>query len=87
MVNFPVPTDIEVSDIRTRLKAIIVEQLGIEAHRVVDSASFSEDLDADSLEVVQIVMEIEEEFDLVVPDVDADRILTVGDAIRFIQQS
>nr|WP_236775790.1 acyl carrier protein [Agrobacterium tumefaciens] len=85
MVSFSVPTDTAISEIRNRVIKIIGEQLGIADDKIVDTANFSEDLNADSLEVVQIVMEIEEEFDIEIPDAAADSLSTVGDAIRFIQ--
>ncbi|HEV7434654.1 MAG TPA: acyl carrier protein [Pseudorhizobium sp.] len=71
-------------DIGDRVKQIIVEQLGLKLEQVVESASLAEDLGADSLEVVQIVMEIEEAFDIEVPDDLAETIVTVGDAIEFV---
>ena len=85
MVSFSVPTDTAVSEIRNRVTKIIGEQLGIADDKIVDTADFSEDLNADSLEVVQIVMKIEEEFGIEIPDAAADGLSTVGDAIRFIQ--
>lgn len=78
-------TDPVRADIKRRLNTIIVAQLGVEIEKVVETASFAEDLNADSLEIVQIVMEIEDEFDLEFSDVDAESILTVGDAVKFIQ--
>ncbi len=82
-----VPNQIEPADydVAARVTQIIVEQLGVDADKVTNEASFSDDLNADSLEVVQIVMEIEEAFDLEIPDKAADKIITVGDAIRFIE--
>jgi acyl carrier protein len=75
------------SDTADRVREIIMEQLGLEAGKVVDSASFADDLDADSLEVVQIVMEIEEAFGIEIGDDAADTILTVGDAVDFVLNS
>ncbi len=69
-----------------RIKKIIADQLGADPAAVVEEASFVDDLGADSLEVVQVVMEIEEAFDIEIPDSAANTILTVGDAIRFIEQ-
>ena len=82
-----VPNQIEPAnyDVAALVTQIIVEQLGVDADKVTNEASFSDDLNADSLEVVQIVMEIEEAFDLEIPDKAADKIITVGDAIRFIE--
>lgn len=69
-----------------KIKAIIVEQLGVEESEVTTEASFIEDLGADSLDIVELVMALEEEFDLVIPDEDAEKIRTVGDAIKYIQE-
>jgi acyl carrier protein len=75
------------STIADRIKKIIVDQLGTDPAAVVDDANFVDDLGADSLEVVQVVMEIEEEFGVEIPDSAANTILTVGDAIRFIEKN
>jgi acyl carrier protein len=64
-----------------------VDQLGADPANVVDNANFADDLGADSLETVQIVMEIEEEFGVEIPDSAASTILTVGDAIRFVEKN
>jgi acyl carrier protein len=72
------------TEIATRVKQIITEQLGLTPEQVVEGADLVADLGADSLEVVQIVMEIEEAFDIEVPDDAADSIVTVGDAIKFV---
>jgi acyl carrier protein len=77
----------QASDVAERIRKIIIEQLGVEADKVVDGASFADDLNADSLEVVQIVMEIEEEFGIEIRDDAADTILTVGDAINFVESA
>lgn len=68
-----------------RVKSIIVEQLGVAAEEVNESASFIEDLGADSLDIVELVMALEEEYDIEISDEDAEKILTVGDAIKYIQ--
>lgn len=68
-----------------RVKEIIVEQLGVDAEKVKPEAAFIEDLGADSLDTVELVMALEEEFDLEIPDEDAEKIKTVGDAIQYIQ--
>lgn len=73
-------------DIAERVRKIIVDQLGVEADEVTESASFVDDLGADSLDVVELVMAFEEEFDLEIPDEDAEKITTVGDAIRYIKE-
>jgi acyl carrier protein len=72
------------ADVADRVKEIIIEQLGVEASRVVDEASIVDDLGADSLEVAQIVMLIEEEFGIDFPDEAAEGLATVGDAIYFV---
>ncbi len=68
-----------------RVKSIIVEQLGVAAEEVQESASFIEDLGADSLDIVELVMALEEEYDIEISDEDAEKILTVGDAVKYIQ--
>ena len=74
------------SDIAERVKKIVVEHLGVEAEKVTDAASFIDDLGADSLDTVELVMAFEEEFGLEIPDEDAEKITTVGDAIRYIKE-
>ena len=73
------------SDISERVKKIVVEHLGVEADKVTENASFIDDLGADSLDTVELVMELEDEFDLSIPDEEAEKIKTVGDAIKFIE--
>jgi acyl carrier protein len=70
-----------------KVKEIIVEQLGVEEDDVTPSAKFIEDLGADSLDTVELVMAFEEEFDLEIPDEDAEKIATVGDAISYIKEN
>ena len=67
-----------------KVKSIIVEQLGVEADEVTGEASFTDDLGADSLDIVELVMAFEEEFDLEIPDEDAEKIARVNDAITYI---
>ena len=67
-----------------RVKDIIVKQLGVKPEEVVETASFTDDLGADSLDLVEVVMALEEEFDAQIPDEAAEKIKTVGDAISFI---
>ncbi len=68
-----------------RVKEIIAEQLGVDGDQVTDNASFTDDLGADSLDTVELVMALEEEFDLEIPDEDAEKIVTVSDAIKYLQ--
>ena len=75
------------SDIADRVKKIVVEHLGVEEAKVTDSASFIDDLGADSLDTVELVMAFEEEFGCEIPDDSAEKILTVKDAIGFIEGS
>lgn len=77
--------DIKMSDIADRVKKIVVEHLGVDADKVVESASFIDDLGADSLDTVELVMAFEEEFSVEIPDDAAEKIQTVGDAVSFIQ--
>ena len=67
-----------------RVRAIIAEQLGVKLEEVTDGASFIEDLGADSLDTVELVMALEEEFGIEIPDEDAEKMVTVGDAIKYI---
>lgn len=73
-------------DTAERVKKIIVDQLGVEEDEVTDEASFVDDLGADSLDVVELVMAFEEEFDIEIPDEDAEKIATVQDAIQYIRE-
>ena len=75
------------SDISSRVKAITVDKLGVDENEVVDGASFTNDLGADSLDTVELIMEFEKEFDIQIPDDQAENISTVGQAIKFIEQS
>ena len=75
------------SDIADRVKKIVVEHLGVEESKVTDSASFIDDLGADSLDTVELVMAFEEEFGCEIPDDAAEKILTVNNAIGFIEGS
>ena len=74
------------ADIETRVKDIIINELGVEAEKVTPEASFVEDLGADSLDTVELVMAFEEEFGIEIPDEDAEKMQTVGDAIEYIKQ-
>ena len=73
--------------IEEKVKDIIVEQLGVNPEQVTPTASFIEDLGADSLDIVEFVMELEEEFDIQIPDDQAEKIKTVGEAIDFIEKA
>ena len=73
------------SEIGERVKKIVVEHLGVEPEKVVDAASFIDDLGADSLDVVEIVMSCEERFAIEIPNRVATRLATVGDTVRFIE--
>jgi acyl carrier protein len=75
------------SDIGERVKKIVVEHLGVEPDKVTDNASFIDDLGADSLDTVELVMAFEEEFGCEIPDDAAETILTVGDAIKFLEKN
>ena len=74
------------SDVLERVKKIVVEHLDVEADKVTDKASFIDDLGADSLDNVELVMAFEEEFDIEIPDDAAETIQTVGDAVKFISE-
>ena len=73
------------ANIEETVKKIVAEQLGVDLEKVVPEASFIEDLGADSLDTVELVMALEEEFDQEIPDEDAEKIRTVGDAINYIK--
>ena len=75
------------SDVADRVKKIVVEHLGVEEDKVVENASFIDDLGADSLDTVELVMAFEEEFGIEIPDDAAETILSVGDAINFIDSA
>lgn len=72
-------------EILDKVKAVVVDQLNVEDEEVVDDASFIDDLGADSLGIVELVMALEEEFGVSIPDEDAESIKTVGDAVSYIQ--
>ena len=74
------------SDIADKVKKIVVEHLGVEESKVTPEASFIDDLGADSLDTVELVMEFEEEVDITIPDEEAEKIQTVGQAIDYIEQ-
>jgi len=75
------------SDTAERVKKIVVEHLNVDADKVVEAASFIEDLGADSLDTVELVMAFEEEFGIEIPDDAAESIVTVGDAVKYIDKA
>jgi len=75
------------SDIASRVKAIIVEKLGVDEGEVTPEASFTNDLGADSLDTVELIMEFEKEFSVAIPDEEAETISTVGQAIAFLESN
>jgi len=70
-----------------KVKEIVVEQLGVDEQEVTEKASFVDDLGADSLDIVELIMALEEEFDMEIPDEDAEKIATVGDAVKYIKEN
>ena len=74
------------SDTADRVKKIVVEHLGVEAEKVTDNGSFIDDLGADSLDTVELVMAFEDEFGVEVPDEDAEKLLTVSDVVKYIEE-
>ncbi|MDX1285593.1 MAG: acyl carrier protein [Draconibacterium sp.] len=73
------------SDVAAKVKAIIVDKLGVDESEVTNEASFTNDLGADSLDTVELIMEFEKEFDLAIPDDEAEKISTVGEAVSHIE--
>ena len=74
------------NNLEERLRKIIAEQLGVEESKVEPDASFADDLQADSLDLVELIMSIEEEFGVEIPDEDAEKIATVGDALSYLNE-
>jgi len=74
------------SEVAQRVKSIIVDKLGVEESEVTETASFTNDLGADSLDTVELIMEFEKEFNISIPDDQAEKISTVGDAIAYVEQ-
>jgi len=75
------------SEVAAKVKAIIVDKLGVDESEVTNEASFTNDLGADSLDTVELIMEFEKEFDLAIPDDEAEKISTVGEAISHIEEA
>ncbi len=75
------------SDVASRVKAIIVEKLGVDENEITPEANFTTDLGADSLDTVELIMEFEKEFDIQIPDDQAEQIQTVGEAIKYIEEN
>lgn len=73
-------------DVEAKVKAIIVDKLGVDDSEVVGDANFTNDLGADSLDTVELIMEFEKEFDISIPDEDAENIATVGNAVEYLQE-
>ena len=74
------------ADLEEKVREIIAKELGVEREKLTDSASFMEDLGADSLDTVELVMEFEKEFNIDIPDEDAEKLRTVGDALGYLRQ-
>lgn len=74
-------------DIFEKVKEIIIEQLGVSETSITMEASFIDDLGADSLDIVELIMALEEEFDLEIPDADAEKVVTVGDVVEYIKDN
>ena len=73
-------------DVESKVKEIIIDKLGVDESEVVAEANFTNDLGVDSLDTVELIMEFEKDFDLSIPDEDAETIATVGDAVKYIQE-
>ena len=74
------------SEIEARVKAIIIEKFGVSESEVKSEANFTNDLSADSLDRVELIMEIEDEFGIAIPEEEAEKIATVGDAVKFVEE-
>lgn len=73
-------------EVFSKVKSVIVDQLGVEENDVISEAAFADDLGADSLDVVELVMALEENFEIEIPDDEAEKITTVGQAVKYIQE-
>ncbi|MCB0516231.1 MAG: acyl carrier protein [Chitinophagales bacterium] len=74
------------SDITSKVKKIIVDKLGVDESELTDNASFTNDLGADSLDTVELIMEFEKEFNISIPDEDAEKIQTVGQVVQYVEE-
>ena len=74
------------ADVASKVKSIIVNKLAVDESEVTSTASFTNDLGADSLDIVELIMEFEKEFDVQIPDEDAEKISTVGDAVSYLEK-
>ena len=86
-VHTTISRGFEMSDINERVKDLVVEQLGVSADQVTPKASFIDDLGADSLDTVELVMAFEEEFGIDIPDEDAEKMVSVSDAIKYLEEN
>lgn len=75
------------TDLAAKITSIIVEKLGVDVDDITNDASFTNDLGADSLDTVELIMEFEKEFDVTIPDEDAEKIATVGDAVSYLTEA
>ena len=75
------------ADVKEKVVSIIVDKLGVNPEDVVETASFTNDLGADSLDTVELIMELEKEFNVTIPDDQAEKISTVGDALKYIEEN
>jgi acyl carrier protein len=85
-VTLNLPIEDHMSNVEEKVKDIIVEELGVEREKLTGEASFMEDLGADSLDTVELVMAFEKEFDIDIPDEDAEKLRTVGDAMNYLHE-
>ncbi len=76
----------DISEVEEKVRDIIVEELGVEREKLTDEASFMEDLGADSLDTVELVMAFEKEFDIDIPDEEAEKLRTVGEAMKYLHE-
>lgn len=84
--NSTIPLQMEIAEIEKKVTALIYDKLGVEEKQIISTASFKNDLGADSLDTVELIMEFEQGFDIKIKDEDADKVVTVGDAIQMINK-